>query len=100
VAVGITCPAVGERIAGVTGAGTETWNSTSLESGLLFPAASRATATTAYCPSPSAAAGVKLQLPVSPATAIPATEPFNETVTVLLASAVPEMVGNLVRNVV
>src|SRR5262245_50347187 len=100
VAVGITCPAVGERMAGVTGAGTETWNSTSPESGLLFPAASRARATTAYSPSPSGAVGVKIQVPVSLATVKPATEPFNDTVTVVLASAVPETVGNLVTNVV
>ena len=37
--------------------------------------------------------GVKLQLPEPLATAVPATVPSMETVTVLLASAEPEMMG-------
>src|SRR5688572_12197843 len=60
---------------------------------MLLPAASVALAVKLWLPSPSGVAGVKLQLPAPSAVVMPIGVPLSNTLTVLLASAVPVRAG-------
>jgi hypothetical protein len=88
-----TAPLTGVTTTGAEGATVSTVKERELEAGPVLPTASVALAVTAWVPCESAVLGVKLQLPEPSASAVPATVPSKATVTVLWASAVPEMMG-------
>lgn len=69
---------------------------TALETGEALPPGSVEIAVSVCAPGVSAEVGVKVQLPDPSVVAVPTDVPSTRTVTVLLASAVPEMVGRLV----
>ncbi len=86
-------PLAGVSTTGAEGATVSTLKELGLETGLVLPAASVARAVAEWSPCESAVLGVKLQWPELSASAVPATIPSKDTVTVLWASAVPEMRG-------
>jgi hypothetical protein len=88
-----TAPLAGVSTTGAEGATVSTVKERELEAGPVLPTASVALAVTAWVPCESAVLGVKLQWPEPSASAVPAKIPSKATVTVLWASAVPEITG-------
>jgi hypothetical protein len=91
----VSVPSEGLLMLGALGAAVSTVMLTALEALEVLPAASLALAVIECVPSLRAALGVKLQSPELLAVAVPNELAPSKTVTVLLASAVPLMVGLL-----
>ncbi|EAU68165.1 Pea-VEAacid family [Stigmatella aurantiaca DW4/3-1] len=88
-------PLAGVVTTGAAGATVSTVKVFVLETGLVLPAASVAVAFTVCGPSASGAVGVRVQLPLAFAVAVPTDVPSTMTLTVLPGSAVPLYVGVL-----
>jgi hypothetical protein len=93
VAVFTRAPLAGVPTTGAAGAMESTVKVRGAEARPMFPAASVACAVTVWIPCPSEAPGMKLQEPELLTDTVPAVDPSSESVTVLPASAVPEMAG-------
>jgi hypothetical protein len=91
--VAVVTTAAGAVSTGDSGATVSTEKPRVAEGTLVLPAASVAVALAVCAPCASGAATVKLQVPEGLAVTVPAFAPSSFTLTVLLASAVPEMTG-------